>query len=59
MTEIKGLHLDYLSHLLDWRILDLKNLMEVSKYDRGYNNFTKIIARLKLKNIIETGAATP
>ena len=54
MTEIKGLHLDYLSHLLDWRILDLKNLMEVSKYDRGYNNFTKIIARLKLKNIIET-----
>jgi DNA-binding MarR family transcriptional regulator len=54
MNEVKGLHLDYLSHLLEWRILDLKKLMEVANYDRSYNNFTKIIKRLESKKLIES-----
>ncbi|MEA9358445.1 MarR family winged helix-turn-helix transcriptional regulator [Bacteriovorax sp. PP10] len=53
MNEVKGLHLDYLSNLLSWRILDLKKLMEVSSYDRGYKNFAKIIQRLEAKKLLD------
>ena len=53
MDEVKGLHLDYLSNLLNWRILDFQKLMELSNYDRGYNNFTKIVSRLEARKLIE------
>jgi len=47
-----GIQINYLRPLIDWRILDLKNLMKKVNYELGYVGFTKIISNLEKKSLI-------
>jgi hypothetical protein len=56
MQILNNEHLLFLEPLADWRILDLKGLIELSQVERykGYEVVKKLTHRLRLKKIIET-----
>jgi hypothetical protein len=54
MLQINSIHLNFLSPLNKWKILDLKSLREESEYPSHPRNFEKLISRLEKIKILKS-----
>lgn len=52
--HINSYFINLLSPLIEWRVLDLKSLMQEVEFHQSYHNFCRIIRVLENKKIIET-----
>jgi hypothetical protein len=51
--HLNSLHLNYLTPLLKWRVLDLESLRKECESAPNYKNFQRIIRALEKKNVLE------
>jgi len=52
ITHFNSSHLEYLTPLLNWRIMDLERLRRESFSGKKYNNFAKIIRNLEKAKVV-------
>lgn len=52
LNHFNSAHLQYLTPLLKWRVMDLQSLLKECPYQNNYLNFAKIIRSLESKKII-------
>jgi hypothetical protein len=54
LININSIHLNFLSPLTKWKILDLKSLREESEYPSHPSNFEKLIRRLEKSKVLKS-----